>query len=48
MVVTGGSDGMGRLLVEKFAQRGVRVIVLDIQEPVGGMRKLDSCFERVI
>jgi len=37
VVVTGGSDGMGRLLVEKFAHQGVKVIVLDIQEPVGGL-----------
>lgn len=35
MVVTGGSDGIGRLLVGKFAEKGVKVIVLDIQEVKG-------------
>lgn len=35
VVVTGGSDGMGRLLVGKFAEKGVKVVVLDIQEVTG-------------
>ncbi|KAI0487503.1 hypothetical protein F4859DRAFT_465234 [Xylaria cf. heliscus] len=31
-VVTGGSSGIGKLIVEKLAASGVRVVVLDIQD----------------
>lgn len=32
VVVTGGSDGIGKIVVQLFAERGVKVAVLDIQE----------------
>ncbi|KAF2271376.1 dehydrogenase/reductase SDR family member 8 precursor [Westerdykella ornata] len=31
VVVTGGSDGIGRIVVERLAERGVKVAVLDVQ-----------------
>jgi all-trans-retinol dehydrogenase (NAD+) len=33
VVVTGGSDGIGAILVQLLAERGVKVVVLDIQAP---------------
>jgi all-trans-retinol dehydrogenase (NAD+) len=33
VVVTGGSDGIGALVVQLLAKRGIRVVVLDIQRP---------------
>lgn len=45
VVITGGSDGMGRLLVDKFEKRGVKVIVLDIQDVIGQGK---YCFPQVI
>lgn len=34
VLVTGGSSGMGRIMVTEFARRGVRVVVLDRQRPL--------------
>jgi 3-oxoacyl-ACP reductase-like protein len=33
VVVTGGSDGIGALVVQSLAKRSIRVVVLDIQKP---------------
>jgi all-trans-retinol dehydrogenase (NAD+) len=33
VVVTGGSDGIGAPVVQSLAKRGIRVVVLDIQQP---------------
>ena len=33
VVVTGGSDGIGALVVQMLAQKGIQVVILDIQEP---------------
>jgi all-trans-retinol dehydrogenase (NAD+) len=33
VVVTGGSDGIGAIVVQLLAERGVKVVVLDIQAP---------------
>jgi len=33
VVVTGGSDGIGRSVVQLLAERGIKVVVLDIQPP---------------
>lgn len=32
VVVTGGSDGIGKIVVQLLAERGVKVAVLDVQE----------------
>jgi NAD(P)-dependent dehydrogenase (short-subunit alcohol dehydrogenase family) len=33
VVVTGGSDGIGALIVKLLMERGIKIAVLDIQEP---------------
>lgn len=33
VVVTGGSDGIGAKIVNLLAERGIKVVVLDIQPP---------------
>ena len=33
VVVTGGSDGIGAAIVKQLAELGIKVVVLDIQEP---------------
>jgi NADPH:quinone reductase-like Zn-dependent oxidoreductase len=35
VLVTGGSDGIGRIVVELLADKGIKVVILDIQEPKG-------------
>jgi 3-oxoacyl-ACP reductase-like protein len=44
VVVTGGSDGIGAKIVAMFAERGIKVVVLDIQEPkyIGEYMRLSS------
>lgn len=32
VVVTGGSDGIGKIIVQLFAEKGIKVAVLDVQE----------------
>jgi hypothetical protein len=44
VVVTGGSEGIGKLLVLKFAEKNVRTIVLDIQEPTYPLRESGKTF----
>ena len=39
-VVTGGSGGIGALVVAKLAGHGVRVVILDVQSPSSGDCKL--------
>jgi NADP-dependent 3-hydroxy acid dehydrogenase YdfG len=34
IVVTGGSSGMGEAMVRQFATRGIKVVIIDIQEPL--------------
>lgn len=33
VVVTGGSDGIGAIIVKLLAERGIKIANLDIQEP---------------
>lgn len=33
VLITGGSSGMGKLMAEEFAQRKIKVVVLDIHHP---------------
>ena len=34
VLITGGSGGFGELMVRRFAQRGIKVVVLDLNPPV--------------
>ena len=38
VVITGGSDGFGKLLVQKLATKNVKIIILDIQPPTYELR----------
>jgi hypothetical protein len=42
VLITGGCNGLGRLLAEIFGLRGIGVAVLDIQEPEGGKEKVEE------
>ena len=33
VVITGGSDGIGKLMVQLFAERGIKVVVMDVERP---------------
>ena len=33
MAVTGGSDGIGAKIVQMLASKGIKTVILDIQEP---------------
>lgn len=33
VLVTGGSDGIGAKIVELLAERGIKVVILDLQKP---------------
>ena len=39
VVITGGSDGIGKLLVHLFAEKNIKVIILDVQAPTYSLRK---------
>ena len=40
-IVTGGADGIGRAIVERFAEEGTEVIVFDIRPQAPAHRKVD-------
>jgi hypothetical protein len=42
VLITGGCNGLGRLLAEIFGLRGVGVAVLDVREPEGGSEKMEE------
>ena len=42
VLITGGCNGLGRLLAEIFGLRSIGVAVLDIQEPEGGKEKVEE------
>ena len=42
VLITGGCNGLGRLLAEIFGLRGIGVAVLDIREPEGGKEKVEE------
>lgn len=42
VVVTGGAQGIGRRTAELFAERGWRVAILDLREPVDTLRSIQS------
>ncbi|KAF2853933.1 short chain dehydrogenase/reductase family protein-like protein [Plenodomus tracheiphilus IPT5] len=44
VVVTGGSDGIGKLIVGLLAERGIKVAVVDVQEPTYELQPTVSYF----
>jgi all-trans-retinol dehydrogenase (NAD+) len=40
VLITGGSSGMGAVMVRMFAERGIKVVILDIVAP---LEALNSC-----
>jgi NAD(P)-dependent dehydrogenase (short-subunit alcohol dehydrogenase family) len=42
VLITGGCNGLGRLLAEIFGLRGIGVAVLDVREPEGGREKMEE------
>lgn len=42
VLITGGCNGLGRLLAEIFGLRGIGVAVLDVREPEGGREKVEE------
>ena len=40
VLITGGSDGFGKLLTLMFAEKGVKVVIFDIQKPKFDLRTL--------
>jgi hypothetical protein len=42
VLITGGCNGLGRLLAEIFGLRGIAVAVLDVREPEGGREKVEE------
>lgn len=42
VLITGGCNGLGRLLAEIFGLRGVGVAVLDVREPEGGKERAEE------
>lgn len=40
VLITGGSSGMGAVMVRMFAERGIKVMILDIVAP---LEALNSC-----
>ena len=44
VLITGGSDGFGKILVQLFAAKNIKVIILDIQQPTYELR---TCFNSV-
>lgn len=39
ILITGGSSGIGKQVVDDLAPTGVRIVILDIQEPTSKLRK---------
>ncbi|KAM6522983.1 hypothetical protein FALCPG4_012590 [Fusarium falciforme] len=35
ILITGGSSGMGKMMAERFAAKGIKVVIIDIQPPQG-------------
>jgi all-trans-retinol dehydrogenase (NAD+) len=40
VLISGGCSGIGKLMAEEFARRGVKVVVLDLNTPKSTLRKL--------
>lgn len=43
VLVTGGSDGIGKQIVLMLASKNIKVVILDIQEPCFKLRTLPPC-----
>ena len=39
ILISGGTSGIGKLMAEEFARRGVKVIILDLNPPKAALRK---------
>ena len=42
VVITGGSDGFGKFLVQLFATKNVKIVILDVQDPTYELRTSSS------
>jgi len=43
VLITGGTSGIGLLTAREFAERGVKVVVVDLQPPKEALRKILPC-----
>jgi all-trans-retinol dehydrogenase (NAD+) len=39
ILISGGTSGIGKLMAEEFARRGVKVVILDLNPPKAALRK---------
>ena len=39
VLISGGTSGIGKLMAEDFARRGVKVVILDLNPPKAALRK---------
>ena len=48
VLITGGASGIGELMAEDFAKRGVKVVVMDLRPPKNPFGKLENSRTDVI
>jgi all-trans-retinol dehydrogenase (NAD+) len=48
VLISGGTSGIGKLMAEDFARRGVKVIIWDLNPPKATLRKFKSVLSTVV